>query len=119
MDYSKTTDDFQQEKVWTGTIVPDVSSKTYTSAKEQKQAISKKETESIASVLERVEHLYDDSQILEDAVNISSKRNYGYLKEDSLKDEINLSDGSLFQISEYLSRIDLIVNKAIRYLEGL
>lgn len=86
---------------------------------EQKQAISKKEIEGIAAVLEGVERLYDSSQNLEDAVNISSKRNYGYLKEDNLKEEIKLSDGFLFQISEYLSRVDLIVNKAIRYLEGL
>lgn len=86
---------------------------------EQEQAIGKKEIEGIAAVLEGVERLYNSSQNLEDAVNISSKRNYGYLKEDSLRDEIKLSDGFLLQISEYLGRVNLIVNKAIRYLEGL
>lgn len=86
---------------------------------EQKQAISKKEIESIAMILEGAQHLYEKTQALEDAVNISSKRNYGYLKEDNLKEEIKLSEGFLFQISEYLGRADLVVTKAIRYLEGL
>ena len=73
---------------------------------------------SIEGILRRIEILHSKAFTLNQALDESSKRNYGCLKGDELE-PITLSDGYLLQMSEILNRIELIVLKATKYLEDL